>query len=76
MAKVNQVYDGDWVDVTDGTETACCCCGLTHRARYTVLDGRILRMLILDPKVTRVRRRVLAVRANIRKLYRQMAGKK
>lgn len=76
MSKVNQVYDGDWVDVTDGTETACCCCGLTHRWRYAVLDGRILRMGDTDMKVTRVRRRVLAVRANIKKLYRQMFRKK
>ncbi len=75
IGKVTQVYDNDWMDVTDGTITSCCDCGLTHTEKYAVLDGRILRMCAVDKKVTRVRRQVQAVKDGIRMIYRKVYRK-
>ena len=75
MVKVIQVYDNDWVDVTDGTSTSCCDCGLTHTEKYAVLEGRILRMCMVDKKITRIRRQVQAVKDSIRMIYRKVYHK-
>lgn len=76
MPKVEQVYEGDWEDVTDGRITSCCDCGLTHDGRYTVLDGRILRMIHVDRKRTRNHRRKLYVRASVKMIYKKMFRKR
>ncbi len=66
MTQSNQVYEGEWVDVTDGTVTACCDCGLVHVVEYTVLKGRILRRLFVDKTRTRTRRRTKHVKESIK----------
>ncbi len=76
MPQITQVYNGDWVDVTDGTITACCDCGLTHTEQYAVLDGRILRMCSVSKKGTRARRRAQSVKDSIRMIYRKIFGEK
>ncbi len=76
MSEVTQIYDGDWMDVTDGTITSCCDCGLTHTERYAVLDGRILRMCQVDQKITYSRRRAGAIKDSIRTIYRKVFHKR
>ena len=66
MTQANQVYEGEWVDVTDGTITACCGCGLVHVVHYTVLEGRILRRLTTDKIRTYNRRKTKHVKASIK----------
>ncbi len=68
MAQTTQVYDGEWVDVTDGTITMCCDCGLVHVQRFVVYEGRILRMLHSDKNRTCQRRRTKRVKASIKKI--------
>ena len=68
MTDSKQVYDGEWVDVTDGTVTACCDCGLVHIQDFTVLEGRILRMIHLDSRKTYARRKTKRVKDSIKKL--------
>ena len=38
-----QRYDGEYSDVTDGLNIACCDCGLIHRYEFVILNGRILK---------------------------------
>ena len=68
MTKVNQVYDGEYVDVTNGTITGCCDCGLVHVANYKVVDGRILRMLFVDSTRTRNRRMTKCVKESLKEI--------
>ena len=65
---LTQVHDGEWVDVTDGTVTSCCGCGMVHIQRFVVLDGRILRMIHLDSRRTYDRRRTKLVKESIEEL--------
>ena len=67
MTQANQVYDGEWVDVTDGTITACCDCGLVHVVNYVILESRILRKLAVDKNRTYNRRKTKCVKASIKK---------
>ena len=50
MGKYKQIFDGEWIDVTDpkGTNMACCDCGLVHHEDYKIVNGRILRRLFVD----------------------------
>lgn len=68
----NQVYDGEWVDVTDGTVTACCDCGLVHVVEYTVLKGRILRRLLVDKVRTRYHRKTKSVKKSLCVIFRKL----
>ena len=63
-----QIYEGEWTDVTNGTVTACCDCGLVHIQKFVVLEGRILRMLHLDNQRTHDRRRTKKVKKSIGEL--------
>ncbi len=72
MTQTNQVYDGEWIDVTDGTVTACCDCGLVHVAKYTVLEGRILRRLFADKIRTANRRKTKCVETSIKALKKSV----
>ncbi len=63
-----QVYDGEWVDVTDGTVTACCDCGLVHIQTFAIFEGRILRKINLDNRRTYARRRTKMVKKSIKRL--------
>ena len=68
MPKTNQVYEGEYVDVTNGTITACCDCGLVHVVNYKVVDGRILRMLFVDTVRTRNRRKTKCIQESIKRI--------
>ena len=60
--------DGEWSDVTDGQNVACCDCGLVHNADYAVLDGRILKRVFRDNRRTAHRRQRKDVKESIKKL--------
>lgn len=51
-SKYEQVYDGDYRDVTNGSNLRCCGCGLVHRVDYEILNGRILRRMVKEPRKT------------------------
>ncbi len=63
-----QRNDGEWSDVTDGLNVACCDCGLVHNTEYVVLDGRILKRVFRDNRRTTNRRRRKDVKTSIKAL--------
>ncbi len=68
MTQTNQVYDGEWIDVTDGIHDVCCDCGLVHRVYYEILEGRILRRVFVDKNRTSARRKTKTVKDTIENL--------
>ena len=68
MPKHIQQYDGDWMDITDRDANVCCDCGLTHKTKYVILEGRILEMVFRDVKMTANFRRMEDIKASIKKL--------
>ena len=68
MTESTQIYDGEWVDVTDGTVTSCCDCGRVHTQKFVILDGRILRMIHSNSHRTCERRKRKKVKKTTRKL--------
>ncbi len=68
MPKCIQQYDGNWMDVTDRDSHVCCDCGLTHKTKYAMLEGRILEMVFRDDQTTANFRRMKDVKASIKKL--------
>ena len=51
-SKYEQIYYGDYRDVTNGVNLRCCDCGLVHKVDYEVLNGRILRRMFESPRKT------------------------
>ncbi len=68
MPEFTQQYDGEWMDITDRVSHICCDCGLTHKTKYTILEGRILEMVSRDKKTTANFRRMKDIKASIKKL--------
>ena len=59
-----QRFDGEWVDVTIGRNSACCDCGLVHKEEYRIIvgengDEHILKRVIRDNRATANKRRSL-----------------
>ena len=50
--KYEQIYYGDYRDVTNGITLRCCDCGLVHKVEYDVLNGRVLRRMFERPRKT------------------------
>ena len=73
MAIYHQRYDGEWVDVTDGTVSACCDCGLVHKMDFKIIydneyGDRILRRAFRCTRLTADRRRINKVKSSIKAL--------
>ena len=53
--EINQVKDGEWIDITDGQYVGCCDCGLVHRYEYKILHHRnkILQQVNEEPELTK-----------------------
>ena len=68
MSESTQVHECEWVDVTEGTITSCCDCGLVQIQKFVVLEGRILRMIRLDVRRTSNQRRTKTVKRSIKNL--------
>ena len=64
--------NGEWDDVTDGTFTACCDCGLIHWHEFAVLDGRILRRAYREARKTADRRRNKEVKKSIKRIAKEV----
>ena len=73
--KYEQRYSGEWVDVTAGTWTACCSCGLVHEIDYLVIGERVLRRLTVNAKRTAAQRRRKEVKESIKRIYRKKRSK-
>ena len=41
MKGVEQIYDGEWYDAKDYPFEACCDCGLVHRVKTRIRNGRV-----------------------------------
>lgn len=50
MGRYVKIFDGEWIDVTDteGTNRACCDCGLVHHEDYKIVEGKIFRRVSVD----------------------------
>jgi hypothetical protein len=40
-SKYDQIYDGEWFDLPGKMDLACCDCGLVHKFRSRLKDGKI-----------------------------------
>lgn len=56
-SKYEQIHDGQWFDLPDLWDFACCSCGLTHRIHSRLRDGKIqIKMHVNGPATGGLRR--------------------
>lgn len=54
----HQVVDGEWTRVPKlGFKEQCCSCGLVHRTRFKMIDGKLHFKAVTDNRATAAARR-------------------
>ena len=67
MKNIRQLSDGEWMDVTEGTFSGCCDCGLVHECNYELLKNKdgsfsIMQQMFRNNRKTGARRRLKKAR--------------
>jgi hypothetical protein len=61
MSKIEQIYDGQWYPADEYPYEACCDCGLVHRIKTRIRNGKV------EICATRDNRRTAALRRKMKR---------